>query len=263
MVCGHSVEIDFTSDMTFYLSTGQVCLLQMLAQENFLAFTKIGGFKSPTSSLHDTEHAPWMTPAVHTGKLTQSHDRHIGTHHSIPSAPTKRPTQLEDSGLGSEDSTLVGGVKVQKLKVKMQEIPIQMVKSSSTKAQKSKAVSKSSSFTAVDTLITAGKVSLFLYSRQKSLCKNNDRSEQEESPRKLETINEQCVELQPFLFVTVMQPAAILSLEHQQQRAQITVYDLTVEGSSVKNSSQGKRFIHKKLCISAFDFTFCFAHTLA
>ena len=150
----------------------------------------------------------------------------------------KKPTQ--DSGLGSEESTQLGGVRLQKLKVKMHEMPIPKVEASSVQGQQSKKVSKSSGFTSVDALITAGKVSVFLYTRQISVAENIRAEEQEQTSSRLETIKEQRVELQPFLFVTAMQPAAVLSLGHQQQRAQVTIYDFTVDGASLKDVTQGK-----------------------
>ncbi|XP_038051923.1 vacuolar protein sorting-associated protein 13B-like [Patiria miniata] len=235
-VCGHSIEVDFTSDMTFYLSTGQVCLLQTLVQDNFLSLMKIGNLmeNQPSQRLESTHQ---MMSSVQTGKLPKTREMNSDARHK-----GKKSSPPVDSGLGSEDSTQAG-VKGQKLKVAMQEIPVpisvqKIPSSSSAQAQKAKKVSKSSNFTPIDALITAGKVSVFLYSCINSAEENLAQVHDQERNESLPTIEEGRTELQPFLFVTVMQPSAVLSLEHQQQRAELTIYDLTVEGASLKNATR-------------------------
>ncbi|XP_022088777.1 vacuolar protein sorting-associated protein 13B-like isoform X2 [Acanthaster planci] len=234
MVCGHSIEVNFTSDMTCYLSTGQVCLLQTLIQENFLVLMKTGSTKEDLS-LESSERVYPTAASAQAGKQLKASSEGYpeGRHTRRKSAPPV------DSGLGSEDSTQVGGVRVQKLKVAVQGTPMQKIPSSSSaQAQKSKKISKSGSFTPMDALITAGKVSVFFYSCVNTTNSDLAQFQELETVQSLPTIKERQMELQPFLFVTVMQPAAILSLEHYQQRAEFTMYDFTVEGASVKHAAR-------------------------
>ena len=58
-MCGHSLEVNVTSSLDFYLSVAQVQLLQQLFRDNMV------GIDPPETSAEVREDTPWLSTCYH------------------------------------------------------------------------------------------------------------------------------------------------------------------------------------------------------
>ncbi|XP_070535266.1 intermembrane lipid transfer protein VPS13B-like [Ptychodera flava] len=245
-VCGHSLEVNLTSDMEVYLSTDQVHLAQAVLKTN------VGTLMKSTKQE--------QTARSDTGQETRSRVSEEG-----------RLSQVEDSGLGSESSTVL------RMPVNSNRRGKQLVPQMATVHERPRS-NRSVAFTPFDVLLTAGKLSVMLYSVEDmgSDAKHDGSPPSEarmkkvsgdegvkasrppdlklsvtpntrvhiprtrspipgENPRRERTSSsgDDCGQvLNPFLYTVFMQPHTIVSMETQQQRVEMSCYDITVKGRS-------------------------------
>lgn len=228
-MCGHSLEVNATSDVTFYLSTQHICLAQTLAEENLqcLLTSKKQDLKA------QSEHAHQSHPAVHFRKPVQF---------------------IVDSGIGSEESVVVDSGSVnrnqpvtietdtpkqrQARPVMMKQKVVQRV--SVLPAQNRSNKPKSRRITPSDILFTAGKINVFFYSKESPPCVANESVHQQDDTNvSLDSSIVPTGSIQPFLHLEVSQPSAIACLERHQQKIEVSIYDVSLDGVSVKNSAVG------------------------
>nr|XP_002741992.1 PREDICTED: vacuolar protein sorting-associated protein 13B-like [Saccoglossus kowalevskii] len=250
-VCGHSLEINMTTDMEVYLSTEQVHLAECIVNTNIMTILK----SAEKQTIGQGE--------IESNKVSNAYE-------------DGKASQIDDSGIGSESSTVFRIPSSSTRKGKRQMAP-QMA----TLHERS---GRSVSFTPFDVLLTAGKLSVLLYSmeevsqsgenqenssgKMKFQQKSSPNSkstrgcelkapvkDNKKLPRKLSGHVEKTRRgsahmdspssgrvVKPFLYTVFSQPHTIFSIEQRQQRVELSCYDFTVRGvaANYQNTDTGK-----------------------
>ena len=195
---------------------------------------------------------------------TPKHRPHMqseGGYHQYPhpAVQYRKPIQFEDSGIGSEESMALEAANL------MEQISIEvgppkplpnarpviikpkLIKRTSVlPAHNRPAKPKPKRLTPSDVLFTAGKINVFLYSWEStgpSLPSHTDNGSVQ-LPISAEIAVESTIDtkgsIHPFLHLEVSQPSAIISVERHQQKIELSIYDVSLDGASVRNSGVGK-----------------------
>ncbi|XP_072031129.1 intermembrane lipid transfer protein VPS13B-like isoform X1 [Amphiura filiformis] len=237
IICGHSLEVNATSDITFYISTQHVCLMQTMLEHNLQALTN---------------------PAPKQPIWSPTEGAHSNAQQSYSAVQYRKPLQLEDSGIGSEESlrmdisnqlhqiTVDVGAPPKSLHHSPRPVVIKpkFVKRTSVMPSHNRpAKPKSKHLTPSDILFTAGKINVFLYSRDLGDVTSPPLGESgavqllNASSVATETSIVSEGKIHPFLHLEVSQPSAIASIERHQQKVEFSIYDISLDGASVKNSA--------------------------
>ena len=252
IICGHSLEVNATSDVTFYISTQHVCLMQTLLEENLQPLTQPAANPttlSPPENTHPTSHLHQSHP--------NSHPYSTHPYQSHPAVQYRKPLPLEDSGLGSEESLAIDITQqLQQLTVDVGKgqpkslhsprpvmiKPKLMKRTSTTAPHYRPSKPKSKRLTPSDILFTAGRINVYLYSTEFGDLPSNG-SGSPQHPDASDVTKDHSTDsrgkIHPFLHLEVSQPSAIASLERHQQKVEFSIYDLSLDGASVRNATPG------------------------
>ncbi|KAE8599301.1 hypothetical protein XENTR_v10017132 [Xenopus tropicalis] len=277
LVCGHSLEVNVTTSLDFFLSVAQVQLLQQLVQENLLGFEETGLEVEVSKQEHQ--------------KLDSLDGRTVDT--------SSRYSGAQDSGIGSDS------VKIRIVQVEQQSgaSHYRIVRPS-----KQSSIVKNLNFIPFDIFITASRISLMSYSctalaKQKS-CPNDGEKigksslnlTNSEADGVLEKPGDTCIstltaedllaphsvttrpglaslerlhattrssarqalgitvvrqpgrrgtgdiQLNPFLHLVLSQPSLLISCHHRKQKLEISMFDALLKGvdPEYKCSDAGK-----------------------
>uniref|UniRef100_A0A8D3AJI2 Vacuolar protein sorting 13 homolog B n=1 Tax=Scophthalmus maximus TaxID=52904 RepID=A0A8D3AJI2_SCOMX len=260
VVCGHSLEVNVTSSLDFYLSVGQVQLLQQLLRDNVV------GMDAPEKSAEVRRHEQ---------KCGKSLDRA-----SAADSPSRHSITGQDSGFGSDSA-----------RIRIVQIEQQSGASHHCIARPSRksTITKNLNFIPFDIFVTASRLSVMTYacsSSSKTLPSSalnqpeilsesppasgslagltaedifNSNTSQPASPllrgsllslSSLPTPSRSSARqalgvtivrqpgrrgagdqvLEPLLYLQVMQPSALLSCHHRKQRMELSVFDVALRG---------------------------------
>ncbi|KAI8506006.1 Vacuolar protein sorting-associated protein 13B [Branchiostoma belcheri] len=212
IVCGHSLEVNVTSDLDFYVSTEQVQLLHHLIDRNLSAMLGGAGPEGPKSRSNSDE---------------SSRGAGAGT----------RPPASEDSGIGSDSTLIPISATIERQSAELHPSLLE---------KQTKTVERSTEIMPMDILLTAGKISLMLYS---SSLKEEDSSVSQPTkmvspfvPMGLSAIfpssfvQESMLGkrvLKPFVHAVFSQPSTIINVQSTSQKLEVSCYDVSLKGVPV------------------------------
>ncbi|XP_071944934.1 intermembrane lipid transfer protein VPS13B-like [Antedon mediterranea] len=251
-VCGHSLEFNITSDIDLYLSAGQVLLAQMVLQTNIGAFAKLSPStktKAKSSSTKEYEDKPLLRvrPVEDSGLGSETSSVNI-TSAGFESQAGERTTNLiagkiekpkkkrpkftpfdvlltagkisfmiYSSRLGSESSRhQKTGSDTMK---KTSSIPKQM--SAMSLEQDITRKNRMNTWNNADGSASSVAIEMDAYDADEE---SNDDKDDEENLIKV---------IHPFLYMVLSQPHVIISMEKINQRAEFSVYDFSIDGTSI------------------------------
>ncbi|XP_063958387.1 intermembrane lipid transfer protein VPS13B-like [Lytechinus pictus] len=210
IVCGHSLEFHISTDLNFYVSAEQVHLAYLVLDSN-------------------------LRHLLHLRTTTTSSTDHGRPHPQQPTDPTKPPSSLEDSGLGSDCGTHSPPKEFAEATRQTVASPPRSsgahdpkVVSMETGEGKPKKKSKMKGVTPFDFLMTGRKVTLFLYSSKGEL-KSKTSSKGESKRSLLPPIYPTALE--PFILLVLSQPSLVMSVEKKKQKLELSFYDFRIDGA--------------------------------
>uniref|UniRef100_A0AAQ4R4U8 Vacuolar protein sorting 13 homolog B n=1 Tax=Gasterosteus aculeatus aculeatus TaxID=481459 RepID=A0AAQ4R4U8_GASAC len=254
VVCGHSLEVNVTSNLDFYLSVAQVQLLQQLLRDNLVG----------------TETPEWSS------EVRQCEQKHGRRDPAVGADSSSRHSETgQDSGFGSDSA-----------RIRIVQIEQQSGASHHCIARPSRhsAITKNLSFIPFDIFVTASKLSVMTYVCSKITSRNEKLISCNPSPAAQGSLAGLTAEdilnssnsrpaspllkggllslgglpapsrssarqalgvtivrqpgrrgvgdqvLEPLLYIQLMQPSALLSCHHRKQRMELSVFDVALRG---------------------------------
>nr|XP_003226657.1 PREDICTED: vacuolar protein sorting-associated protein 13B isoform X1 [Anolis carolinensis] len=269
LVCGHSLEVNMTTSLDFFLSVAQVQLLQQLIQANMIG----------------------LEPCNKATEVSKHEQKKMDTSDGGMAETSSRYSGAQDSGIGSDS-------------VKIRIVQIEQHSGTShhriARPSRQSSIVKNLNFIPFDIFITASRISFMTYSST-SLSKSKSAEEQRDGEKTTksslnlgETVDSDCkktvgagissitadeilnsnnsqpsgkktgllsleslhastrssarqalgitivrqpgrrgtgdLQLEPFLHLVVSQPSLILSCHHRKQRMEISVFDAILKG---------------------------------
>ncbi|XP_033123358.1 vacuolar protein sorting-associated protein 13B-like [Anneissia japonica] len=253
-VCGHSLEFNITSDVDLYLSAGQVLLAQMALQTNIGAFSTVSSSyttKGKTTSSKVSEEIPLV-------RVRPVEDSGLG---SETSSVNLIPSSIEGQS-GERMTNLLSGKleKPKKRKTKFTPFDILLTagkisfmvysrrftseplrhnnqKTNNDRGKKSSSITKQMSALCLEQDITR--------KNQQNVWNNEDGctssvaiemdayDADEESTDDKDEEEKTVKVIHPFLYLVLSQPHVIISMEKVSQRAEFSVYDFSIDGTSI------------------------------
>ncbi|XP_035658997.1 vacuolar protein sorting-associated protein 13B-like isoform X1 [Branchiostoma floridae] len=213
IVCGHSLEVNVTSDLDFYISTEQVQLMHHLIDRNLSAMLGGAGQEGPKSHSNSDESS-----------------RGAG-------AGPRPPASSEDSGIGSDSTLIPISATIERQSAELHPSLLE---------KQTKTVERSTEIMPMDILLTAGKISLMLYSS--SLKKEDSPSNRNSQPIRMVSpflpmglsaifpssfVQESMVGkrvLKPFVHAVFSQPSTIINVQSASQKLEVSCYDVSLKG---------------------------------
>ncbi|CAH1247692.1 VPS13B [Branchiostoma lanceolatum] len=216
IVCGHSLEVNVTSDLDFYISVEQVQLMHHLMDRNLSAMLGGGAQEGPKSRSNSDESSRG------------------------PGAGT-RPPASEDSGIGSDSTLIPISATIERQSAELHPSLLE---------KQTKTVERSTEIMPMDILLTAGKISLMLYS---SSFKKEEPSSSQISPQPTKMVSpflpmglsaifsSSFVQesmmgkrvLKPFVHAVFSQPSTIINVQSTSQKLEVSCYDVSLKGVPV------------------------------
>jgi len=192
LVCGHSVELNATSDLEFFISVDQLRLFRDVFESNI-----------------------WCILERVSGEPTSTTITRVNT--NIPAAEVN----MLDSGIESESATAVswnppGSAAVPKDKPESNWSWLDLV--------------------TFDVLLTAGRISLMLYSQETELRSCSDlapsttASDDVQFNQSVDVTQEPNQRLIPLLHTTFSQPHSFVVCHGSNHKVELSCYDMTVRG---------------------------------
>ncbi|XP_018414838.1 PREDICTED: vacuolar protein sorting-associated protein 13B isoform X3 [Nanorana parkeri] len=278
LVCGHSLEVNITTSLDFFLSVAQVQLLQQLVQANMVGFEQTN-MAAEVSKQEQKRDAAEGRTADTSSRYSGAQDSGIGSdsvkirivqiepggtsHHRIV-RPSKQSSIVKNLNFIPFDIFITASrislmtyscTSVSKSKVdtsdgeKVEKSSLNLTSTESDEVLDKSALSGISTLTAEDLLTsnssppTNGKVGLFSLERLHASTRSSARQALGitivRQPGRRGTGD---LQLNPCLYLTVSQPSLLISCHHRKQKVEVSLFDALLKGvdPEYKCSDAGK-----------------------